>query len=86
MDRLVDLPATSDIRRSTGEQAPTSLDCISPVVNWVSPMLPANKAVSRPQGRGMEQGVEDVGKSEGRLVTERIGLAERREIPNAKVC
>jgi|SRR4051794_13011463 hypothetical protein len=45
--------------------------------NWVSPLFPTS-VVARPQGRGMEQRVEDVGGSEGRPVMGRIGPRERR--------
>jgi hypothetical protein len=44
--------------------------------NWVSPLLPIS-VVSRPQGRGMEQRVNEVGGSESRPVMGRIGPRER---------
>jgi hypothetical protein len=44
--------------------------------NWVSPTSPTS-VVARPQGRGMGRGVNDVGGSEGRPVTGRIGLREQ---------
>src|SRR3954463_2870848 len=45
--------------------------------NWVSPLLPTS-VVARPQGRGMEQRVDEVGGSESRPVIRRIGPQERR--------
>ena len=48
-------------------------------INWVSPTAPTLWVVSRPQGRGMGQGVEDAGESEGRPVIGRIGRCPSRK-------
>src|SRR5713101_4846121 len=66
----------------TGVQTPTGPDTFFFIDNWVSPMLPTS-VVSRPQGRGTEQRVEENGKSERRPVIERIG-PQRRRYPTRK--
>src|SRR5712691_7993594 len=63
-----------------GVQTPTVPDIVFFIDNWVSPMLPTY-VVSRPQGRGTEQRVRDIGKRERRPVAGRIGPQRRRYPP-----
>ena len=70
------LPRGSSIQTPTGTETPAE----PPIFfsnTWVSPMLPTI-VVARPQGRGMEQRVHEVGQSEGRLVMRRIRPCKRR--------
>ena len=73
---LFQLPRGSSIQTPTGTETPAE----PPIFfsnNWVSPMLPT-VVVARPQGRGTEQRVHEVGKSEGRFVMRRIRPCTRR--------
>ena len=70
------LPRGSSIQTPTGTETPAE----PPLFfrnNWVSPMLPT-VVVAQPQGRGTEQRVHEVGKSECHPVMGWIGPYKRR--------
>ena len=75
-DHLKRLGVTTSERPPGYRLQPDRTTCFF-INNWVSPLLPTS-VVSRPQGRGTEQRVEENGKSERRPVIERRGPLRRR--------